>query len=589
VALLAVVVQGALLAAPWSVGPVSAEETVVEAESSACTGGYQNTWRSYNFASGMKIRDVAAGHPAVVCTVIVPEGSAGTVTVRGHSTPDATMTMSIDGGSGTSVPVTAGSLTYNTAMAVVVTTGALGAGTHTLTFTHASGSGWPMIDRLDVNWSAAATTTTTAPTTTTTPPAPVAARCHVNFDGSAMVAAPEVLTVYLACQVDPSVLPDVGSVTAIGLGYAPVGISPPEVMCVSVVMEDGGVCPGGLGGHGHVVTAEGSSLRMTYSFGPGTYAYEGWLDESGGDAVTWTESDTCFWFDDPDEGPKTCSILETNYDTTELPSMPPAFSGGDATEADQAGCLATLEMRGPDSTGLFQGGVDYRFQVRVYGSDVEWVQIESQNVDSSTTRVTPVRFQLTDLVAKWLEDEQDPVIVFRVKVAGVETCQPFLYTEGRWAPAEKSGRRSLAECMQSAGIGWNPTSWVPFVLKGLGCVLEWAFIPDTSIADELAGVYAELTGSFPIGPVSWAVGELVGTMEAFVDGTAQTSGDCGNMIQVTESGGTTVFEAPAFDNCADSPVAGMRLLVFWTTRLFLVVSVLGVTLTRLDGLMGGGS
>jgi hypothetical protein len=49
----------------------------------------------------------------------------------------------------------------------------------------------------------------------------------------------------------------------------------------------------------------------------------------------------------------------------------------------------------------------------------------------------------------------------------------------------------LSACLSGAGIGIEPSSWVPGLVKSTGCLLRWAFIPDENPFEETAVAFED--------------------------------------------------------------------------------------------------
>ena len=112
---------------------------------------------------------------------------------------------------------------------------------------------------------------------------------------------------------------------------------------------------------------------------------------------------------------------------------------------------------------------------------------------------------------------------------------------------------NLSDCLDGSGLGLNPSSWVPGLVSDLGCLLSWAFIPQSV---NTASLSTPFTGHFP---GTWVV-DAVSSLNTLVSGltTAAAASACdaphigsGPMtVGLWHTGGLNYsFPAPASAGC----------------------------------------
>jgi hypothetical protein len=89
-----------------------------------------------------------------------------------------------------------------------------------------------------------------------------------------------------------------------------------------------------------------------------------------------------------------------------------------------------------------------------------------------------------------------------VDVNGVSQSKILTYAAANYDVTAVERRFSLSECLSGAGIGFNPSSWVPGLIKSGGCLLRWAFIPESNPFDGLRQAWEGSGASVVALPVS---------------------------------------------------------------------------------------
>jgi hypothetical protein len=138
------------------------------------------------------------------------------------------------------------------------------------------------------------------------------------------------------------------------------------------------------------------------------------------------------------------------------------------------------------------------------------------------------------------------------------------------APQEKfdvPGRPRLQDCWGESGIGLNPASWVPALIRGTSCVLQALFVPYAA-GDDIAGMrdaYGASGLNDYVTPVQTLWGTASGFSGAVADGSC--SGPLVNIPHFGPGGADMAFHP--LDACGASAPLASRVHDFFTFAVYI--------------------
>ncbi len=129
-----------------------------------------------------------------------------------------------------------------------------------------------------------------------------------------------------------------------------------------------------------------------------------------------------------------------------------------------------------------------------------------------------------------------------------------------------SSKWSLTECLSGTGLELSPSSWVPGMLKGIACVLRWAFVPQVGVFDGVT----EAWGTSGAQAVALPVGLLNAAWQSFDNGASGGTSCTGPSFTFSIPGTGTTYALSPLHAC--SGVGETAAL--WSTRISTVMMIL---------------
>lgn len=172
--------------------------------------------------------------------------------------------------------------------------------------------------------------------------------------------------------------------------------------------------------------------------------------------------------------------------------------------------------------------------------------------------------------------EVDPTLLCEMEGGASVNHGLSTFDNGGFIPDQQS----LSDCLGNAGIELNPSSWVPALLRGTGCVLRWAFLPTDIDGDDIATAAEDSLFGLPFAGIAVLTGSW--------DRLASTAGDTGGCegpgvdLEIPIPGGSGI-EVPAHPMTVcdgDGPNAKVAAIVRPITLLGLYLLVV-FSMTRL--------
>lgn len=158
-------------------------------------------------------------------------------------------------------------------------------------------------------------------------------------------------------------------------------------------------------------------------------------------------------------------------------------------------------------------------------------------------------------------------------------------TVGTHIPAGGSPSDDPDSCYASAGMGLNPSSWVPSLVRMGGCVLQTLFIPDGDvISSEWKGLYESLEESIPF---AWVIAGYVLVQTAAIGTQSAAASNSGGCFAVIPSGGELLDTDGTGDFCPAVAMAttfpqlqGLRPWLGYGVYLAFAYSMYGLLFAR---------